>query len=590
MPMPSSPSKPSQEHVDVVIVTAIREEYAAVLLVGEEAWPDSHWEERPGPLGHTVAFRDFRAEDGGRLRVAVTWATKMGQVATTGTASSLVETYSPRCLAMCGVCAGRKGKVELGDVIIADLLWEYDFGKLEVEYGPEGARMERFLGRQISYRLDTEWKHQADALAESFEPAPDSSWLAERPRTYEAQEDWVLQRLEEGTDPREHKERSKRCADFAKVLQRLRDRKYITSGKPQLTAAGSEYITQKVYDHPDGLPESRFRVRVGPIATGNKVIKDEKIFERLSERDYQVLGLEMEAAAIGALAELRKLERMVVMKGVMDFADPAKNDNFKEFAARASAECLMAFLRRGLPSVAEDSFEDLLETGTDKRPEILSPTALLNGRYGYVDFSRREEELKELAAWCEDSEPVRAWLYHGAGGMGKTRLLSHWCGKLRERHWVAGLLGRPTDESRFLERFEALLNGEQDALVVIDYAESRQNLGTLMERVARRRTAGRKGRFRLVLLARTAGGWFEKLQESSSGVQSLLYKQEREIRPLVEETTEARQEVFREAARCFARELDKPDLAELGPGQNLLSHERRAFPWEISLGAQKVAN
>jgi hypothetical protein len=37
------------------------------------------------------------------------------------------------------------------------------------------------------------------------------------------------------------------------------------------------------------------------------------------------------------------------MKGVMDFADAEKDDHFKTFAARASAECLLAFLRENLP-------------------------------------------------------------------------------------------------------------------------------------------------------------------------------------------------------------------------------------------------
>ena len=37
------------------------------------------------------------------------------------------------------------------------------------------------------------------------------------------------------------------------------------------------------------------------------------------------------------------------MKAVMDHADPDKSDNFKAFAARASAECLIAFLRQHLP-------------------------------------------------------------------------------------------------------------------------------------------------------------------------------------------------------------------------------------------------
>jgi len=57
----------------------------------------------------------------------------------------------------------------------------------------------------------------------------------------------------------------------------------------------------------------------------------------------------MEAAAIGSVAELTRIPHMIVMKGVMDHADEDKQDGFKVFAARASAECLIAFLREYLP-------------------------------------------------------------------------------------------------------------------------------------------------------------------------------------------------------------------------------------------------
>jgi nucleoside phosphorylase len=48
----------------------------------------------------------------------------MGGAAAVGSIALLVEAYKPQCLAMCGVCAGRPGEVELGDVIVADVLWD----------------------------------------------------------------------------------------------------------------------------------------------------------------------------------------------------------------------------------------------------------------------------------------------------------------------------------------------------------------------------------------------------------------------------------------------------------------------------------
>jgi hypothetical protein len=57
--------------VDVVIVTAIRLEFDAVLQVDADASPGSTWEDGRGPSGLPVAFRSFVVPNRRALRVAV---------------------------------------------------------------------------------------------------------------------------------------------------------------------------------------------------------------------------------------------------------------------------------------------------------------------------------------------------------------------------------------------------------------------------------------------------------------------------------------------------------------------------------------
>lgn len=57
-----------------------------------------------------------------------------------------------------------------------------------------------------------------------------------------------------------------------------------------------------------------------------------------------VAALEMEGAALALVARGLEIPQWIVMKGVMDHADPRMDDRFKPFAARASAEALRAFL------------------------------------------------------------------------------------------------------------------------------------------------------------------------------------------------------------------------------------------------------
>jgi hypothetical protein len=62
----------------------------------------------------------------------------------------------------------------------------------------------------------------------------------------------------------------------------------------------------------------------------------------------KTLALEMEASALADIVRVRAHHdpiKAVVMKGVMDFANHGRDDHFKDYAARASAECLIAFLR-----------------------------------------------------------------------------------------------------------------------------------------------------------------------------------------------------------------------------------------------------
>ncbi|WPB76651.1 hypothetical protein KYC5002_47645 [Archangium violaceum] len=367
-------------HVDVLIVTALKEEYDAVLRVDTGALRESTWKEELDPLGLERAFRSFQVAQGGTLRVLVTRAPEMGGEAAVGAVAPLISTYKPRCLAMCGVCAGREGKVELGDVIIADLLWNHEPGKLERKGSAKGAqRIER---RTTTYQLRPDWEQRAAC----FQADSGSPWLTERPRPYAAQMDWLLERLLRGEDPAQHPRRKQLCGDYEEVLDRLRQRKWIHAKAPwRLTKAGARYIRQRRGAHPDGLPEPKpFRVHVGPIATGSKVIKDPEVFETLSETNYKVLGLEMEASAIGALARRHHLD-MLVMKGVTDFADSGKNDHFKPFAARASAECLLSFLREHLPASA-----------VAPRKEPSSPQTLTEAQAKYKLTRANDPSIRQL--------------------------------------------------------------------------------------------------------------------------------------------------------------------------------------------------
>ncbi|WP_437311449.1 pentapeptide repeat-containing protein [Sorangium sp. So ce388] len=339
--------------VDALVVTALQDELEAVLALGEGG--RDGWREARDPAGFPYYVRELPNDRGQPLRVAAAWSGRMGESAAAARAQGLIEELDPGCLAMCGICAGRRGEVSLGDVIVADRVYSYDEGK-RVAPGGDGAG--EFFHDIETYNLERTWNMDAALFAREFErQAP---LARERPPSKASQAWWLRHALyasqvEGGPPPVSLPERAARCPGWTERIGELEAQGVlrIGDGGLELTEAGVAQVRRDRVVHPDGPPASRpFRVHIGPIATGKAVQEDAGLFERLKPIGRRVLGVEMEAAAIGYVAE-RLGRRSIIAKAVSDHGDHEKDDSFRAFACRASAEFLFAFLRRYLsPDVA----------------------------------------------------------------------------------------------------------------------------------------------------------------------------------------------------------------------------------------------
>lgn len=320
--------------VDVLVITALKEELDALLEVTTgrlEPWVDGEG----GDIPYRIAT--FEGHHG-PIRVAAARLTRMGGVATATVATRLAELLTPGCLAMSGVCAGHPEDTDLGDVVIADRVFHHDQGKLK-----PGA----FEGDLWMHLLGDDWLRAAQDLA-----GP-----AEGFHGYVAADDaagqwWFLDQLLDGRDPmrsgalRRHVPDARRAA----ILETLRGKLGYVSfagGVFSLTEVGRDAGEEHRAFHGTLVTERPYHIHVGPMGSGNPVVGYGLIWERLAANQgmRKALAVEMEAAAVGQVAHERSLP-FVVAKGVMDHADPAKTDRFKAFAARASAEVLLGFLRQ----------------------------------------------------------------------------------------------------------------------------------------------------------------------------------------------------------------------------------------------------
>ena len=116
-------------------------------------------------------------------------------------------------------------------------------------------------------------------------------------------------------------------------------------------------------------------------------------------------------------------------------------------------------------------------------PREISPTELLQAKFGIVPYRDVTGMAVDLLGWCTDeSRRIAGRLVHGQGGLGKTRLLIEVAATLRDRGWIAGFLDRPHErvEATLKQRWQALeqlIDRGDDAglLIVMDYGEGRQD-------------------------------------------------------------------------------------------------------------------
>ncbi|MEU7750189.1 hypothetical protein [Micromonospora sp. NPDC049171] len=324
--------QPHRRHdVDVLVITALVEEYDAVKQVlGRERW-EEHGTVGSAPFATTTA-------DG--LSVALARPTTMGGRSTAPIATALTDRLRPACLAMSGVCAGKPSATAPGDVVVASPAYQWDEGKYVKElFRPDHQQLP----------LDSRWLRAVQAFEPSGLPSHGTA-------TDEEAKVWYLERLLKDENPRTHPARDRyfpRTTWQARLAQwESEDLIAWRDSALALTETGRKLIQRALYNDVDGPDRLPFEVAAGPMASGGAVMADPETWNRLEVNQRKILALDMEAATIATVAHERQVPHWLVAKGVMDHADLDKDDRFKAFAARASAEVLFALLGGLLRPVA----------------------------------------------------------------------------------------------------------------------------------------------------------------------------------------------------------------------------------------------
>lgn len=368
--------------IDVLVIAALEEEFEAASAAGRAGFAGhpgiADWLPGGDDTSAPFVYGDYVLADRGRLTIAMARPTRMGATSTAPVVSSLVERLAPKCLAMCGVCAGNPARVALGDVVVAELAYAYD----------EGQRTSGgFVGDHRQIPMADTWVRAAQDMSRTDLPSYGELTAGESRA-------WLLTRLYAGEDPRANPGRSRYVPrdTWGSLIGELRRDGLVRRDGAALvlTDEGYSHVEEFLYNDVTGPARLPFEIVVGPLASGNVVVKDAVTWDRLAMLGVRsVAGLDMEAATIAQTAYRLEVPYWVVAKGVMDHADPRKDDRHKGFAARASAEVLFKLLATQLAPA----------TVTRRTPRLRSAYVIggVTQETGYPDY-----EDRELADFCRE--------------------------------------------------------------------------------------------------------------------------------------------------------------------------------------------
>ncbi|MBD0347138.1 MAG: SAVED domain-containing protein, partial [Coleofasciculus sp. Co-bin14] len=231
--------------------------------------------------------------------------------------------WHPSNVLMLGIAGGVRGKVELGDVVVAKFVFYYELAKLTLE--GEQLRPNQFPTDQLLYT---------------------------RAYVYEA-----------------------------------------TEWKGMIEVLRPGHISET------SLPNVHF----DPIASGEKVIADEETIPKLVKVCPKLVAVAMEGAGVARAARNYphgQPPRFLEIRGICDFADPNKNDDWHDYAANAAAAFAVGWLRdRPMPPLV---VRQALRKNTEKplliicaqSLRVIAPDEILSGFND--DLKRRDRETVSL--------------------------------------------------------------------------------------------------------------------------------------------------------------------------------------------------
>lgn len=137
-----STSSVNSDSFDVLIVCALSEERDRVFDAFGVSVEDRKRTFQGFRSDYNFIYQQFSYAG---FNIAIVTQNSMGMATAASVTTRAILAMNPKIVAMTGICAGRKSKVSLGDIIVADQVFDYTAGKKYVD---------RFSPRPFSFTAD----------------------------------------------------------------------------------------------------------------------------------------------------------------------------------------------------------------------------------------------------------------------------------------------------------------------------------------------------------------------------------------------------------------------------------------------------
>jgi nucleoside phosphorylase len=142
--------------------------------------------------------------------------------------------------------------------------------------------------------------------------------------------------------------------EFGKIKEAEMERRFEALRPDHLLVEKARNFPQKKWaldpttiSRPDGTSERVIsKVHFGVVASGEKVIADTITIPELTASWTKLIGVEMEGFGTAqSVYQSEPTPKMLMVKGICDWADPDKNDEWQKYAADIAAAYTINFLR-----------------------------------------------------------------------------------------------------------------------------------------------------------------------------------------------------------------------------------------------------